>query len=454
LLSQIARILNGLVILPIALKQYNAEEIAFWLVLASVLGLQIFIDQGLTATLTRYFAYAKVGKNARLSHEIQGSIPSFWQLRLLARYLYMAGASLWFIALLVYGILELPSIAEQPWKWAAWGVFIVVTTLQFFNNQYIVMLEGSGLIGRLRMLDALINFGAVLGVILFSWFFRNIYALIMLQQSFVLLMILKNWLLQRSFLSKLAEQKPDTVVVDKASFKAVFRVSWKSGLGVMLSNGLLNLLTVSVSGLQGDVRVANFLINLRLMQVVVQLSMAPFYSRIPMMSGLFAQGKWDELRLKGSTAMRNAMMLFIGGGGALLLMGEYLIQLFATQMDVTFGWIFIILFFAYYMERSGAMFLQFYSLSNRIMWHIANGITALIFITVFGVLQLFNVDAMHAVIVGFLTGNILFYAPFSFSLLFRDFPISPLPLLKKAHGYTAIAAIMIIFLKIILIAYA
>jgi hypothetical protein len=61
---------------------------------------------------------------------------------------------------------------------------------------------------------------------------------------------------------------------------------------------------------------------------------------------------------------------------------------------------------------------------------------------------------MHAVIVGFLTGNILFYAPFSFSLLFRDFPISPLPLLKKAHGYTAIAAIMIIFLKIILIAYA
>lgn len=451
--SQSSRIANGLIILPIALSNFGAEEISFWLILSSILGLQSFLDQGLTVTFTRYFSYQKDGiKRADdIKNTISGRVPEFWKLRKISAVIYSIGAVIWFTCLLIYGFNQLNSQTFFEWKWIAWIVFSISTSLQFYNNKNIAMLEGSGLLTQIRTLDGIFNLLSLVVIIIFANYYNNVYVLIILQQCIMMGVFIKNFVISNGYLIKRGDRNEYTSSVSAADYLDVFRVSWKSGVGVMLSNGLLNLMIVSLTGLNGDSRVANFLLNLRIIQIVVQLSTSPFYSRIPQMASIYATGDWEKLNYLGSSAIRNSMFLYVVGGTFVLFIGNYLFQLIATSLTIEIGWVTLILFVAYYFERTGAMFLQFFSLTNKILWHVANGVTALIFILVYYFAITLGFDSFHSLIIGYFVGNILFYAPYSFSLLYKEFPTNPITLFNKSHKLTISIMLSVVLLKVILL---
>ena len=68
-------------------------------------------------------------------------------------------------------------------------------------------------------------------------------------------------------------------------------------------------------------------------------------------------------------------VIFIG------IAGQPLLRLIGSNVTLVTEWIWIAMAFAWFFDRYGALHLQFYSITNDIIWHIANGITGILFIS-------------------------------------------------------------------------
>ena len=77
---------------------------------------------------------------------------------------------------------------------------------------------------------------------------------------------------------------------------------------------------------------------------------------------------------------------------------------------------------AVFCERYGAMHIQLYSTTNHIIWHIANGISGLIFITT--ALLLFPYIEVYAFPVAMIAGHLLFYDWYSALHSYRSFNLN------------------------------
>src|SRR5262245_18312764 len=56
-----ARSLNLILVLPLALRQFQPEEVVVWQLFASIMTLQLLLDLGLTPTFARLIAFAMGG---------------------------------------------------------------------------------------------------------------------------------------------------------------------------------------------------------------------------------------------------------------------------------------------------------------------------------------------------------------------------------------------------------
>jgi hypothetical protein len=63
--------------------------------------------------------------------------------------------------------------------------------------------------------------------------------------------------------------------------------------------------------------------------------------------------------------------------------------------------------FSTYFERFGAMHIQLYSTTNHIIWHLANGISGIIYIAL--VLPLYILFGVYAFPLGQIIANLMFY---------------------------------------------
>jgi hypothetical protein len=66
---------------------------------------------------------------------------------------------------------------------------------------------------------------------------------------------------------------------------------------------------------------------------------------------------------------------------------------------------------AAFVERYGAMHLQLYSTTNHIVWHVANGVSGIVFAAVASIL--FLALDWYAFGVAYLTAYLVFYAPYT-----------------------------------------
>jgi hypothetical protein len=71
------------------------------------------------------------------------------------------------------------------------------------------------------------------------------------------------------------------------------------------------------------------------------------------------------------------------------------------------------------MERVGAMHIQLYSLTNHIVWHIANGVTGILLIAT--ALVLYRWQGALGLPTAMLLINMVFYSPYAISYSSRAF---------------------------------
>ncbi|OGI40850.1 MAG: hypothetical protein A2V91_00650 [Candidatus Muproteobacteria bacterium RBG_16_64_10] len=411
------RVIGFVLVLPLALRHLPVEEIAVWFLFLSLIALQGLADFGFAPTFVRAVAYARAGREAG-AERVDAVIRTM-------RYVYvrLALASLALISVVggvaLWGPISQVREPAQAWSAAAlmalggaFGIRAAMFAVYLQGAERIAAFRRREIVAGLAMVAAsslvLVSGGGLLGLSCVS-----------------LAGALAGSALNRALAVRLsppgtwaAAASPDMEVM-----RSVWPPAWRSGLGVLMTFGAIQGSGVVFAQLAPPIEVASYLLAQRLMQALSEFASVPFYTRLPGLARMFAEARSAELLTDAGRGMLRANWLLVAGIVGLGSIGVPLLALIGSRTPFAAADLWWLLGTAVLVERIGAMHLQLYSTTNRIVWHIANGVAGILMICAmpfayrsFGVLGL---------PLGMLIGYAAFYAPFSMACSYRAFRLNP-----------------------------
>ncbi len=390
--SLAVRLGSLLVVLPVVLVRFAPAEVALWQLFTTMFMLAMLLDFGLAPTFARLFAYARGGATvadmARMQHDPlappRAADPAVAAAVLAAlRWLYPRMAIGITLALGVLGTLALEKAVSQSndvhAAWTAWALVLASTGIALWGSAYGAALQGMDKIAVLRRWEVGLGLGQILSSIVVLSLGGELLALVAVYQAWLVVGALRNrWLLKRLH--------PELFSAPPAPLPMVMKVmwppAWRSGLGALLSHGVIHASGLVYSQLAPAAEVAAYLLALRLAMLISQFCQAPFYTKLPRMAELQAAGQQAQQLRMAQRGMRIAYWVFVAGALAVALAVDPLLQAIGSRTPFVAPGVWALLALAFFAERFGAMHLQLYSLTNHIVWHIANGVTGMVMIVV------------------------------------------------------------------------
>jgi len=390
-LSFLVRSLSLIIVLPLILIRFSTEEIALWYLFITIIGLQMFVDMGLSPTFSRVISYAMGGadvndlKSPKNKNNGKANWESIECISSEMRRIYSSISWFWTVLLSTAGtallVIPISQVQDTALAWSAWVVILIVSTIVIKGNIFISYLQGINQIAIFRRWEAITSFGGIIASILVLVFDGNLLGMVIANQGFVLVSIYINRRLSRiledgHFKNFSIKGKNNKV------FDAVWPSAWRSGIGVILTAGLMQLSGIMYAQFGSSAEIATYLLGLRLIITVSSFSQAPFYSKLPLLSRLYAEGKKDELIKISQRGMMLSHWVYVIGFIIIGVAGEKLLILIESNADFPSHLLWILLGIGFFAERYGAMHLQLYSITNQIIWHTVAVWTGLILLIV------------------------------------------------------------------------
>jgi hypothetical protein len=420
-LSYSTRALSLFVVMPLVLKNFSTGEVSLWYLFATIIGLQGLADMGFKTTFIRFISYAMggathIGKNqVAASEEHQANWPLVARIFSMMRYIYKRLTLVFFILLLTAGswamMRPVSMVEHQQEAWIAWAVIIVISSVKFYGTIYANYLEGLNKIALVRRWEALTSIGSIMTSILALIFFKSLITLIIANQFWILINFYRDYRLSLSAENGRFRRLDLTIPFNREFFRSVWHPAWRSGLSGLMSNGLASITSLIYAQMGSAASLASYLLALRLLAQIREISMAPFYSKIPMFSKLRATGDLKTLIKRAQRGMMLSNLVFVIGCIIVGLLGNSLLNVIGSDVPFVDINLWMLLTLAYFIHRYGAMHIQLYSTTNHIISHIADGVSGLIFIAV--TLSLFGKYELYAIPAGMLAGYLGFYAWYS-----------------------------------------
>jgi O-antigen/teichoic acid export membrane protein len=330
----------------------------------------------------------------------------------LMRHIYKRTTLLFLLLLITLGSWSLKKpiseIGGGSDAWLAWGVIVFVSCFKIYGDIFSNYLEGLNKIAIVRRWETLTSLGAIFTSILVLYYLKSLLWLVVANQSWVLINMFRDIMLCRNLddgrFKHLSKKQP----FDKVLFKKIWAPAWRSGISGLMSNGLNNITSLIYAQVGSSGSVAGYLLALRIINQIRDVSTAPFYSKIPLFAQLIAKNKVPELLKKAQRSMFLSNMIFIIGAITFGLFARHILLLIHSRVTFIDQWLWLTLTIAYLIHRYGAMHIQLYSISNHIISHKADGVSGIIFIVV-TVLLLHKLD-LYAIPIGMISGYLGFYA--------------------------------------------
>jgi O-antigen/teichoic acid export membrane protein len=414
----------------------------------------MLIDIGFSPTFSRVIAYAMGGAGVDdLKSPInKNNGKANWKtIELICtemRVVYSRLGIIWPMLLFIFGTLALikpvSHVQNTFSAWSAWVVILLVSTVVIRGNIYSSYLQGINQIALLRRWEAITSLGAIVTSFLVLILGGGLLELVLAHQGWQLLNILRNrWLsdvIEDGRFKNFTRGRKN-----KKVFDAVWPSAWRSGVGHFMTYGLIQASGILYAQVGSASGVASYLLGLRLIQTVSQFSQAPFYSKLPALARLFAENKKDELVALAKGGMGLSYWCYVACFIGLGIAGEPLLKLIGSNADFPTHLLWSLLGLAFFVERYGAMHLQLYSITNHIIWHIANGIAGFIYILVCFIT--FKTVEVYAFPLGLIAGYLGFYSWYSAIHSYRAFKLSFITFEKS----TIFAPLCVIIIYIILV---
>lgn len=423
-----------LIVFPLVLRQFSAGDLAVWQLFGSIFTLSLLLDFGLSPTLARYLAYARgglsVAQMAVLSRRPCATVAAGADFAAAAsivatmRWFYPRAGAVVMLAIAALGTLALwepVEMAAHPMRaWVAWAVLLVGTYAALVGSAYAAALQGMDDIAVLRrweVLTGVLQIGSAAGALALH---ADLMLLVVVYQFWTVVGALRN----RSLLHR---RHPELLARGGTRPREVLRLmwpaAWRSGIGVLLSQGVVQLSGLIYAQVADAEDLAAYLLALRLATTVSQFSQAPFYSKLPHLGALHARGAREEQIGIAQRGMRLSQAVLVTGylvAGAAV---PALLQGIGSKTPFVSDVVWSLLAIAFFVERFGAMHLQLYSLTNHIVWHIANGITGTLMLVVGWVA--FPALGVAALPLAMLVAYGAFYSIFAITKSSRAFDFSP-----------------------------
>jgi hypothetical protein len=304
--------------------------------------------------------------------------------------------------------------------WLAWALVVATGYLNLRANYLGVLLQGLNEIALVRRWEAITSVASVLTGFAVLLLGGDLLALVAATQAWSVVAALRNrWLCQqvadRRFARLPAARK------DPEMLARLWPATWRSGIGVLMSFGLIQATGLINAQFATAANSASYMLCLRLMQLISSFSQAPFYSKLPVLPRLRAEGNLKGLIQVAGDGMRKSLWTYALGFAAAGLLGPIILARLRSNVEFPPPVFWVTLGAMFFVERYAAMHLNLYSTTNHIIAHIANGVTGLLVIGF--TLVLLPALKLLALPVGLLAGYLGFYSWYPTRFSYREFKL-------------------------------
>lgn len=389
--SFLSKSLYAILLLPVITTVLSKEDITIWLLFNIFIGLQNIGDLGFGVTFIRVMSYAMggvedisyFGKTDNIKRK--GGIN--WNLLertdATTKYVLFYTSLVFIVIISIAGYFTLKKpigfTIDQGEAWISFILILITTFIRFNGNRYSIFLQGINSVAMLRRWEAILSVASIVSGFFVAVYTRSLMYLIVNQQVWAIIQMLFNRYLCRIVLDgRFRNFKSDSI--DRELFRATFPVAWKSWVGVMMSYGVVQASGLVVAQIGNTASVSAYLFSLKILDIIKNFSNAPFYSKIPLYNRLFVEGNRNGLLARIKNGIRFSLMTFTLSIVFVGIAGQPLLNFIGSNVTMVSPSIWLAMSFAYFLDRYGSLHLQFYSISNDIVWHIANGVSGIIFI--------------------------------------------------------------------------
>ncbi|HQM68933.1 MAG TPA: hypothetical protein PK521_06470 [Bacteroidales bacterium] len=435
--SFLSKSLYAVLLLPVITTVLSPEDITIWLLFNILIGLQNLGDLGFGVTFIRVMSYAMGGAVdisgfTKSSRPARTNGPNYELLEKsdsATRYLlfYTSLAFIIIIALSGYFTLKKPIslTIQQGNAWIAFGLILITTFVRFNGNRYSIFLQGVNHVAMLRRWEAIISVLSIFSGFCVAILTRSLLWLIVNQQVWAIIQMLFNRYLCRNIMEGRFRRFIHKGL-DKDLVRAIWPAAWKSWTGSLMSYGVVQASGLVVAQIGTTPTVSAYLFSLKILDIIKNFSNAPFYSKIPLYNRLFAEGNMNGLLARVENGIRYSLLTFSVAAIFVGIAGQPLLNLIGSNVSLVPVWMWIAMSMAYFLERYGALHLQLYSITNDIVWHIANGVSGLIFITMSFILTTFAGYGVISFPLALIISNLSFFVWYtarkSYKYFKFDFP--------------------------------
>lgn len=418
-MSYSTRALSLFIVLPLILKNFTAAEVTLWYLFSSIIMLLSLADLGFKSTFSRIISFA-VGGAEDVGIQ-KGKDPTIreisinWVLiekicsNMNLIYIYLTAFLLLLLTTIGTWSLIRPisAVSNQHEAWIAWGVVIISALIKFYGTVYQNYLEGLNKIAVIRRIESIMSLGSIISSIVVLLLGGSLLELVLTFQIWSVLNTIRNW-----FLARIVEEKRyrffKKQTFDIVLFRKIWKPAWRSGLSGFMSNGLTQLSGILYAQVGSPEIVAGYLLALRIVSQIKEISMAPFYSKIPMMARLRVEGNLKKLTQISQSGMFLGHIVFAVGVLGVAIFSESLLHVLDSNVSFVSNDFWGVLSIAFFVHRYGAMHMQLYLTTNHVISHIADGISGMLFII--SSFILIKYIGLYAIPVGMLIGYLGFYS--------------------------------------------
>lgn len=435
-LSYATKTLTLFAVLPLILKQFSEGDVALWYlyftILISVSGISEF---GFKQTFSRLISFAFAGAkdigrvditNKSINNNTGPNLVLMNSVVYGMRKIYIALTLFFFIGLAAFGTWSLlkpiNNASNVVEGWISWGIILMVSCIGFYAKVYVNYLEGLFKVAVVKRIEILTSIGAIVSSFVVLKVSPSLLNLVIVNQFWVLVNIVRDWYLCYKIEDGLYKNVSKKIDVPKSLYSQMWAPAWRNGLGISISTGIMNLNGVFVAQVADASSLASYLLALRLINQIKEISMAPFYSKLPLLAMLRVKNDIKELAKVCERGMFISHLSFAVGFVLVGFSSNYLLALIHSDTKFVSHTMWLLLGIGFFFQRMGGMHIQVYMSSNHVISHITDIVSGLIFFcTVF---FLFKYIGIYAIPVGMIAGYSGFYFWYGASRSYKSLGLS------------------------------
>lgn len=407
------------------LSKVDPNDIAFWYLFNNVIWIIALIDAGYLGTISRLFGYSATGNSLIGSTNLVG-IYGKVDLWLITKNIYKKISLIVFIFLVVIGTFlihkSISLTTNIVQSWIVWIVAILVIPFITYSNSFLAYLNGTNRIIEIRIWEFFFNFLNILFSIIILQNSSEISLLIFNLLFWLIVTSVRNFFLFKKYFYddyETKSKKCDSFNINKE----ILSQGNKTLIGVVFSAGIFQLIGFYYSWKIKPIELSGYLFAFNLIWNIRNFSQAPFYDKIPQMTLLTANRKIGELQILARKYMVMTYASYTFFFLIILFFQKYILSRIDSKITSINSNLWILLGFGFLLERYGAMHLQVYTSSNKIISHKANVISgSLLIIFVILLVEPIGVFAFPvSLIVSYLLFYIWYSAKKSYDLLNTSF---------------------------------